>query len=152
VWLAFNWVLSEEGVVPTGIRNSVPIAVILVFAFSSLASAQIDSTPKKRLRSPAVVKGFIGGESHDSYVILGTKGKTMTVQIRWRKVGNNRASFTIKESPIFFETESVEFGNTSDDGKRWTGKIPKSADYYIYVVAYPTAHYTLTVTINSVTK
>jgi len=81
-------------------------------------------------------------------VIRGIKGRTMTVQIRWRQVGNNQAGFTIKESPIFFETEAVEFGTTSDDGRRWTGELPRTGDYYIYVVAHPTAHYKLTVKIN----
>ena len=43
------------------------------------------------------------------------------------------------------DRESVNFGVKSDGGKRWTGKIPKSGDYYVYVVAHPTAHYTLSV-------
>jgi len=51
---------------------------------ANIALAQEDKTPKKRLRSPAVVKGFIGGESHDSYVIRAPKGRSLIVQISWR--------------------------------------------------------------------
>ncbi|HEX6715575.1 MAG TPA: hypothetical protein VF088_00605 [Pyrinomonadaceae bacterium] len=132
-----------------GFRNSLSTSVIAIFVLSRLVLAQIDSTPKQRLRSPASVRGFIGGESHDSYVIHATKGHTMTVKISWRKEGDNRASFTITESPSFFESEAVEFGKTSEDDTEWTGKIPKTGDYYIYVVAHPTAHYKLTVIIGS---
>ena len=104
-----------------------------------------DTTPKKRLRSPATVNGFIGGESHDSYVIRGRKDRTMTVQISWRIESDNRAEFTVSGMPDFFNSEPVSFGNQSNGGKRWSGKIPKTGDYYIYVVAHPTAHYKLSV-------
>jgi len=40
-----------------------------------------DTTPKKRLRSQVIVKGFIGGESHDSYGIRAGKGRTMIVRL-----------------------------------------------------------------------
>jgi hypothetical protein len=107
-----------------------------------------DTTPKKRLRSQAIVKGFIGGESHDSYVIRGSKGRTMIVQISWRRQGNNRAEFAICESHDFFDSEPVKFGKESDNSRRWTGKIPRTANYYIYVVGHPAAHYTLKVSVN----
>ena len=141
-------VLSKEAAL-AGFRNSLPATVIAILVIARLVSAQIDSTPARRLRSPASVRGFIGGESHDSYVIHAAKGQTMTVKISWRKEGDNRASFTITESRSFFEGEAVEFGKTSEDDRWWTGKIPKTADYYIYVVAHPTAHYKLTVIIDS---
>ena len=110
------------------------------------AFAQEDTAPKKRLRIPATAKGFIGGEAHDSYVIRAKKGQTLTVQLSWRREGDNGAEFTVRESPDFFSSEPVEFGKASADGRRWTGKIPKTRDYYIYVVAHPSAHYTLRVT------
>jgi hypothetical protein len=34
-------------------------------------------------RSPAIVKGVVSRESHDSYVIRAHKGQVMTVQISW---------------------------------------------------------------------
>ena len=72
----------------------------------------------------------------------------MTVQISWRREGDNGAGFEITESPSFFaDKELVTFGESSQDGTRWTGKIPKTANYYIYVVAHPSARYTLRVTI-----
>ena len=106
----------------------------------------------KRLRSPATVRGFIGGESHDSYEIHARQGQILTVQISWRTehrkdLGDNRAEFFVSESPNFDGDEQVKFGKESDQGKRWSGKIPKTGDYYIYVTAHPTAHYTLRVTV-----
>lgn len=101
----------------------------------------------KKLRSPAVVKSYIGGESHASYVIRAAKGKTMTVRLSWRNENGNHAQMTVSDMPGFFGAEPVTFGKEFDNGKRWTGKIPKTANYYIYVVAHPIAHYTLKVTL-----
>ena len=106
----------------------------------------------QRLRSPATVRGFIGGESHDSYVIRARKGQTMTVQISWRRerdneLGDNHAEFFVGDLPNFDGNGQVKFGKESDEGKRWSGKIPKTGNYYIYVMAHPTAHYTLRVAV-----
>ncbi len=69
----------------------------------------------------------------------------MTVQITWRREGDNRAEFTVSESPNFFSSQNVNFGKKSGDDKRWRGRIPRTRDYYIYVVAHPMADYTLSV-------
>jgi len=119
---------------------------------SVLASSQEnttvkDSTPAKRLRSQAIAKGFIGGESHDSYVIHVRKGEKLTVQISWRREGDNCAEFTVSESANGFNGEPVKFGVDSKQGKSWSGAVPRTGDYYIYVVAHPTANYALRVTI-----
>lgn len=124
------------------------IALTSLFLAANVTRAQEeDTTPKKRLRSPATVKGFIGGESHNSYVIRARKGQTMTVKISWQHKDDNRAEFSVSESDNFFNSEPITFGESSDEGKRWSGKIPKTGDYYIYVVAHPTANYTLKVTV-----
>ena len=117
---------------------------------AGVAAAQEDTTfkdtaPKQRLQNPASVKGFIGGESHDSYVIRARKGQTMSVGISWRREGANRAEFTVSESPDAFTGEAVKFGSDITNGRLWRGRIPKNGDYYIYVVAHPAAHYTLQV-------
>jgi hypothetical protein len=49
--------------------------------------------------------------------------------------------------PGFFGVELVKFGKAPDDGKRWTGKIPKTGNYYIYVTAHPDARYILKVSL-----
>ena len=133
----------------TKIRKTLlfPAAMAALMLIANVAFAQEDTTPKKRLRSPAAVKGSIGGEAHDSYVIRAPKGRTMTVRISWRPEGENNASFTVSESANFFGAEQVSFGEASDDGKRWTGKIPKTRDYFIYMVAHPTADYALRVNV-----
>jgi hypothetical protein len=109
--------------------------------------AQEDTTPKKKLRSPAVVKGNIGGESHDSYVIHAKKGNLMIVDISWVPDGENTASFSMSESPNFFSSGPIGFGRESENGKRWTGRIPRTRNYYIYVVGRPIADYRLKVTV-----
>lgn len=121
------------------------VPAILLIA-PSFISAQSDTTSKKLLRSPAAAKGFVGGEAHDSYIIHARKGQTMTVQISWRRKKNNRAEFTVSKSANFFRATQVKFGKASDKGRRWSGKIPKTGNYYIYVVAHPTANYTIRVT------
>lgn len=121
------------------------LAIATILLAVSPTRAQDDTTPKKRLRNPAITRSIIGGESHDSYVIRARKGQTMTVRISWRREGDNNADFTVSESASFFGAEQVGFGTLSSDSKRWTGRIPKTRDYYVYVVAHPTAHYTLRV-------
>jgi hypothetical protein len=113
---------------------------------AQVASAQDDPTPKT-LHSPARVRGFVGGEAHKSYQIRARKGQRLTVQIAWNKEGDNQAEFTVSESSNFREATPVEFGKSSTDGKRWSGVVPKTQNYYIFVVARPQAHYTLRVTI-----
>lgn len=124
---------------------SVLPAIAALMLLTNVALAQEDSTPKKRLRSPAVVRGLIGGESHDSYVIRVQKGGVLNVQISWRREGDNTASFSLSKSPNFFAAEPVNFGKEYDDGRRFVGRVPRTGNYYIYVVAHPTAHYTLKV-------
>lgn len=120
-------------------------AILLIM--NSKSMAQEDTTPKKKLRSPAVVKGKIGGESHDSYVIRAIKGQHMTVEILWMPNGENNASFTVSESSNFFNAGPMGFGKESENGKRWVGRIPKTKNYYIYVVGHPIVDYTLKVTV-----
>ncbi len=122
------------------------VSVILWLAAGS-AWTQEDTTPKKRLRTPAAATGFVGGESHDSYAIRAGKGQMMSVQISWQRTAGNRAQFMVSESADFFAGAPVTFGRESGQGTHWSAKVPKTGDYYIYVVAHPTAHYTLRVTV-----
>jgi hypothetical protein len=116
-------------------------------ATPDMAAARVEeTTPLIRLRSVASVRGFIGGESHDSYVVHARKGSVLTVRLSWRREGDNRASLTVSESPNF-SGEPVKFGNDSNNDRKWVGRIPKSGDYHIEVVAHPSAHYTLHVSV-----
>jgi hypothetical protein len=126
----------------------ITLATLLLAAPPAAAQEEMtlkDTTPKRRLRSPATARGFIGGESHDSYVIRARKGQTLTVHISWRRAGGNRAEFEVSESPDFFDSEPAAFGAAPEGGRRWAGRVPRSGDYYIYVIAHPTARYTLSV-------
>ncbi len=115
------------------------------FAIPDVAVAQVETSPPRRLRGPVTVKGFIGGESHDGYVVRARKGSVLTVRLSWRHEGDNQASFTVSESPDYYSGEPTKFGAEFDNGKRWVGRIPRSGDYYVYVMAHPAAHYTLKV-------
>ena len=122
-------------------------AALLTLLFTAnTTQAQEDKVPAARLRSPATVRGFIGGEAHDSYVIHVRKGQTLAVQISWRREDDNRADFTVSNSGDFFDSAPVKFGRESDKGRRWRGKVPRTGNYYIYVTAHPDAHYTLRIT------
>jgi hypothetical protein len=128
-------------------RVSVLVVAAALLIGATVSRAQKDSSPKKRLHSPAIAHGLIGGESHNSYVIRARKGQMMTVQISWQPHDNNRAEFTVSRSANFFNGTPVKFGKNSDQGKHWSGKIPATGDYYLYVVAHPTAHYNIRVTV-----
>jgi hypothetical protein len=95
-----------------------------------------------RLKIMVPVNGFIGGESHDSYVIRGRKGQILTVSLSWQREDDNRASFTVSESPDF-SGAPAKFRNGSDEDTKWVGTVPRTGNYYVYVVAHPSARYRL---------
>ena len=126
-------------------RRHFPRPVILAIVLSVLlpsASAGQPVPKPKRLRVPAVVRGLIGGESNDTYVVHVRKGRSLKVQISWRSEDQNTASFSVGRSPDF---EPLQFGRESEGGRKWIGKVPKTGDY-IEVVAHPAAHYVLRIT------
>ncbi len=123
------------------------LAIVILLITAEVVVAQVKPSPPRRLRNPATVRGFIGGESHDRYVIRVRKGRTLKVSISWTPEADNKASFSVSDSLDFSNGEPVKFGTASDDGTSWTGVIPKTGDYYIDVIAHPSAHYTLRVKI-----
>jgi len=123
------------------------LSAALFLLLTGLARAQEDTVPKHPLRSPAAVKGTIGGEGHDRYVIHAHKGQVLALHISWQRAGEDHAEFSVSESPDFYNYAPVAFGKQSDTGRRWSGTIPKDSSYYIYVVAHPEAHYLLQVTL-----
>lgn len=117
------------------------------FATPDVAGTQAPAPAPRRLRKSVPVRGFIGGESHDGYVVHARKGQTLTVCLSRRRDGDNRASLVVSESPDFYSGEAAKFGIEYNNGKRWVGRIPRSGDYYIGVVAHPSAHYTIKATV-----
>jgi hypothetical protein len=129
------------------------VTLVAVLLPADAARAQDQQEYMKRLQSPAIIKGLIGGESHDSYVIRARKGQTMTVRISWRLEPFNDqeydsiAQFTVSGWPIFSSDGGVKGAKESKDGKRWIAKMPRTGNYYIYVTGYPTVNYILRVTV-----
>ena len=104
-------------------------------------SAYAQPQPKpKRVKAPATIRGLVGGEANDTYVVHLRKGKQLTVEISWKKEDDNYARFSVTNS---MDGGGGEFGKESDGGRKWTGKVPRTADYFIEVVAHPAAHYVL---------
>jgi hypothetical protein len=136
-----HWMVKEIKVRIKHKRTSLLLGALATLLLTANIAWAQDAAPARRLRGSSTVKGFIGGEAHDSYVIRARQGKILSVQISWRRANDNNAQFTVSESLNF--GEQVEFGTESDEGERWSGKIPKTKDYFIHVIAHPTAHYTL---------
>lgn len=118
--------------------------ITAVFLLTNITLAQEDQEAKG-IRFPqesktAVVRGFIGGESHDSYVFHVRAGRKVTVRITSR---GNRAGFSVSTSEF---GEPVSFGKETDGGMTWSGTIPQTGVYFISVTAHPQARYTLKVT------
>jgi hypothetical protein len=70
------------------------------------------------------------------------KGQTLTVEISWKKEDDNTASFGMGANK---DLEPVSFGKESNGGRTWSGRVPKTGDYFIEVVAHPRADYVLKV-------
>ncbi len=108
--------------------------------------AQTDTVKKVRLKSAATVKGTVGGEAHDSYVIHVRKNQTLKVQIEWKEKGDRIAHFVVSRSDDFFAGDLIR-GIATYNEKNWHSKIAKTGDYYIYVTAQPVANYKLKVSV-----
>jgi hypothetical protein len=118
--------------------------IISIIALLPIVAAGQAAPKPKRLRAPVTIRGLVGGESHEAYVVRVSKGRSLTIEISWRSEDNNTASFGVGTNADF---EPVTFGQESADGKKWVGKVPRTGDYFIEVVAHPRAHYVLKVTI-----
>jgi hypothetical protein len=117
--------------------------IVLLAALATTALAQPLAKPK-RVHAPATIRGLTGGETGVIYVVHVRKGRTLTVEISWKKEADNFASFGMGTSK---DLEPVSFGKESNGGRKWLGKVPKTGDYFIEVVAHPSAHYVLKVTV-----
>jgi hypothetical protein len=106
------------------------------------AGTKVEVDRATRLKSMVPANGFIGGESHDSYVIRARQGQILTLSLSWHGEDDNRASFTVGESADF-SGAPAKFGNGSHEDTKWTGTVPRTGNYYVYVVAHPSARYTL---------
>jgi hypothetical protein len=120
--------------------HSLRLALILGVLATS-AFAQPEPKPK-RVRAPATIRALVGGEHNDWYVVHVRKGRLLTVQISWKKEKDfeNTAGFSVSASP---DGLSVSFGKYSNGSRKWTGRTPKTGDYFIEVNAHPFAHYVL---------
>ena len=122
--------------------NSLRLMLLLaVLATSAVAQPR---TKPKRVHAPATIRGLVGGEANDTYVVRIARGRQLTVEISWKKEDDNTASFSLTDSR---DGRAVSFGKESDGGRKWTGKVPNTGDYFIEVVAHPSAHYVLKVKI-----
>lgn len=122
-------------------------ALAALLLTTGAARAQGDLAAKTKLANGVTVRGNVGGEAHDGYVVHLKKGQTLTVRLGWRSAAGERAEFTVSEVDDFFSASPVEFGQSSTNGRRWTGVAPATRDYYVYVVAHPEAHYSLRATV-----
>ena len=84
------------------------LTVMTLLPTAKVTGAQIQPLVSKRLHSPASVRGFIGGESHDEYVIQVRRGRVLTVRLSWRREADNRAEFSVRESPAQQTTQPDE--------------------------------------------
>jgi len=123
----------------TQIRLVLTAIILGVLATSAFAQPR---TKPKRVHAPATIRGLVGGESNDTYVVHVRKGRQLTVEISWKKEDDNTASFSVTDSR---DGGTLSFGKESDGGRKWSGKVPKTGDYFIEVVAHPSAHYVLKV-------
>ena len=113
--------------------------MLLVGLLATSALAQ-PRTKVKRVHAPTTIRGLVGGESNDTYVVRIAKGRQLTIEISWKKEEDNTASFSVTDTR---DGGTISFGQESDGGRKWTGKVPKTKDYFIEVVAHPSANYVL---------
>jgi hypothetical protein len=114
------------------------IVVSVILLTATFALAQEDTSPKQKLRSGVTVKGEVGGEAHQSYVLRVRKGQTITLQISRRVPKGGNFNLTVSRSADFFNASGVKFGKETSGRTflRWTGKAPSSGNYYFYLTGH----------------
>lgn len=122
--------------------------VCLLLGFTRITSGVQVGSPSKSANlvlraNRASARGYIGGESHDRYSIFLKRGARTNIQL---KSPNNSAEFLLSVATKFAAAEPVRSGAANEKERSWTGVIPQTRRYYIFVTAYPDAKYELAVT------
>lgn len=112
--------------------------LLFLLSLPLMASAQ----GQEPLTGTLNAKGYIGGESHNQYVVAGLAGQPVEVRLRSK---GKRASMTVSASDDFFSAEPLPANGNDEDGQTWTGVVPASGRLFVYVVAYPVSNYRLRV-------
>jgi len=96
------------------------------------------------LVAPSSTDGFVGGESHMTYAYDAHKGEKLSIRIDWRRENGNSADFMVGESMDMADAKPLACSRWSTDRRQWKCTVAKDGRLYIEVVAYPSAHFTLT--------
>jgi hypothetical protein len=91
------------------------------------------------------MRGFVGGEAHDTYAIYAHEGDRVEVRLRWSHSHGNTAEMTVSESDDLGSAAPISTATVTEGGRRWTGRVGAAGVLYVFVVAHPSAHYMLTV-------
>ena len=118
---------------------AISVAAVVAVPRSGFARTQ----EARALKVPSTVHGLVGGESHDAYRLDVRKGEHLVVRLGWRAEKGTRAEATLSTSAAFENAEPLTGGKWSADGREWTGTVGETGTIYVYVVAHPSAHYTL---------
>ncbi len=121
------------------LRLLTSVAVVLLLAGFAVAQDQ-EAEGICFSGKTAIIRGFIGGEAHDSYAFHVKAGRKVTITITSK---GNRAGFGVSTSEF---GDQLGFGKESNGGNTWTGTIPETGVYFISVTAHPQARYTLKIT------
>ena len=116
------------------------LRLVLIIGLLSLSAFAQPRAKPKRVHVPTTIRGLVGGEANDTYIFRARKGQQLAVEISWKKEDDNTASFSVTDS---LDGGTISFGKESNGGRKWTGEVPKTHDYFIEVVAHPAAHYVL---------
>ena len=130
------------------IKNMAVVMVAVAALLSSTVTclSQVERKPVRlrfpRGRNTAVVKGLVGGEVTDYYLVRARAGQRLiaraTSPLRRTQVN---VSWAADDAQLADEPER-------SDLTRWEGRVPRTGDYLITVNVYPGGEqYTLRVTV-----
>ena len=121
-------------------------AALIGLTFTSSALSQDAPEPVRltfaRGKHTTTVRGFVGGEASDRYVVRVRAGQKLIIHAISRRKRTQVSVFSVAD-------DSDTLRNDSDtDWTRWAGKVPRTGDYIIQVNVHPYAErYTLKVTV-----
>ena len=122
------------------------VAALIGLTFPSLALSQGPPEPVRlrfaRGKHTTTVRGFVGGEATDRYVVRLRAGQKLIVHAISRLKRTQVSVVSVVDDSDIVRKES------DTDLTRWAGKVPRTGDYLIQVNVHPYAErYTLKVTV-----
>lgn len=126
--------------------NTLALCLILSAFSPAVTAQQPDQNTRVRFARGTTARTYRGSISHstNTYVVRARRGQTMTVSI----TSPQKLALFHVTTQEFIDGEYGDAINLATEARRWSLKLPTTADYYVAVVAERSvSDYTITIAV-----